>query len=141
MIRSCCHQVSFFCFNFFLMIFIFSISWFTDLVSRCKADMKRNGIWSLKLRGNQLRWRWAEPQQAFHTPAAGRLCERSHHVPSSPLSKLFIYFLAAPMARGSFWARDQTPCHSSDQSHSTDNAGSLTCCATRELCLYELCMN
>ena len=32
-----------------------------------------------------------------------------------------------------FWGQGSNPCHSSDLSHSSDNSGSLTCGATREL--------
>ena len=56
---------------------------------------------------------------------------------SSLLSHIFFFsflFLAIPVACGSSWARDWTS-HSSDPSHSRDNAWSLTHWATRELWL------
>ena len=39
-------------------------------------------------------------------------------------------WLVMPATCGNSQARDQTPCYSSDLSHSSDISRSLTCCAT-----------
>ena len=44
-----------------------------------------------------------------------------------------VLLLAISESCGSSQARDQTPCHSSDPSHCSDNARSFTCNATRQL--------
>ena len=38
-----------------------------------------------------------------------------------------------PLACGSSWAQELNSCHRRNLSHCSDNTGSLTCCATREL--------
>ena len=43
------------------------------------------------------------------------------------------FFLATPAACGRSPGQGRNPCHSSNPSPCRDNAGSLTCCATREL--------
>ena len=48
-------------------------------------------------------------------------------------SIFFFFFLAVPVVCGSSWARDQTHTTTLTPGHCSNNAGSLTCCTTREL--------
>ena len=59
------------------------------------------------------------------------LCIQFNHILRNTYLTLLV--LAVPLACGNSWARDRTCTHSRDQSRFSDNAGSLTYCATREL--------
>ena len=84
-------------------------------------------------------------QHPISSPQRDGLLGQKQQLPSVPTSgtvnsvvfhvlflKNLLLFFAAPMACGSSWV-SSNPCHTSDPSCCSDNAGSLTHCNTTEL--------
>ena len=52
-----------------------------------------------------------------------------------------LFFLATLCGIWKFPGQGSNPCHCNDPSHCSDNAGSLTCCTTREFLLLSFLVN